>query len=215
MAASPKNVPANGAPPTQSRPCRPSSGPTRADTRLTSSSREIAWLTRDGETFSAAAKRYWCTNAWFAPSAAQAMPRPAKLPAMIDSAAAIAASPAPALASAKPARRPIRRMMVAAGYVHSPSPTTFSATGRVASAGSGASTSPDSPPTSTIRGTADRFSMVAIARTARLARAASRPAGAAGSRIARSMANAGVSRVARSTCRDPPGACGVYRCPVA
>ena len=60
-------------------------------------------------------------------------------------------------------------MMVAAGYVHSPSPTTFSATGRVASAGSGASTSPDSPPTSTIRGTADRFSMVATARTARLA----------------------------------------------
>ena len=98
------------------------------------------------------------------------MHRPVKLPAMIDSPAAIADSPPTALASTKPARRPMRRMMLEAGYVPTPRPTTFRATGRVAKAGSGASTSPDSPPTSTISGTADRLSMVAMLRIARLAR---------------------------------------------
>ena len=99
----------------QSRPCRPSSGPASAETRLTRSSSEIAWLTRAGETFSAAAKRYWCTNAWLVPSTAQAMHRPVKLPAMIDQAAAAADSVATALASTKPMRRPKRRMMLEAG----------------------------------------------------------------------------------------------------
>ena len=98
------------------------------------------------------------------------MHKPAKLPAMIDSAAAIAASPPTALADTNPMRRPIRRMMLEAGYVHSPRPTTLSATGRVARAGSDASTSPANPPTSTISGTADRLSMVAMTRIARLAR---------------------------------------------
>ena len=73
------------------------------------------------------------------------MHRPAKLAAMIDDAAAMAESPATTLPRTKPVRRPMRRMMLAAGYVHRPSPTTLSATGRVARAGSGASTNPDKP----------------------------------------------------------------------
>ena len=75
----------------------------------------MAWLTRDDGTFSAAAKRYWCTNAWFAPSTAQDAQRPAKLASAIENAAAIAASPPTTLPSTKPARRPMRRMMLAAG----------------------------------------------------------------------------------------------------
>ena len=107
---------------------------------------------------------------------------------MIENAAAIAASPAIALPSTKPVRRPIRRMMLEAGYVHRPRPTTFNAIGRVAKAGSGASTSPDSPPTRTSIGTAVRLSMVAMLRMARLARDVLRSVNAAGFRITRWIA---------------------------
>ena len=106
--------------------------------------------------------------------------------------------------------------------MHAPRPTTFSATGRVASAGSGASASPDSPPTRTISGTAVRLSMVAMPRIARLVRdparsddeadsgAFSTGGGAEASGVRHRRESSGL-RGAPLTCRFPLWVRRVYR----